>query len=458
MTIDALSDALHAYQPRDEAIPHGKGSIDITPDGATINNVVVTSPILTDWTPVFDLFNLDAAEFEVVDDTVRMSTWQQSKRTEDGSRDGVQLYAYSARFRRVTSARIRPEVIAEWRQALKVKTRQNLPAKIDTPAGTYVVLVADPQLGKKGTAEAVENWQRGVLGHLDAARQLGPAVERIHVAFQGDETENVVNSYGNQPHTIELNRSAQLELDYDMRVWTIREALALRKRTSASSVVSNHGEWTRNGGKEPVTTRNDNASTFIARQVAKLFAELAPFTRREVEWTIGDTHPGVTLNLSGVDCYFSHGYVEKGKGASVETRTRAAIERQILGRTDELGDVATVVHGPLSPSLLERVRGADPVRLSGDRGREIIRVHARPIRRVVTAGRPRNVSRRARSSRMESPQCLLKPRRACSRASTATACSNGSGAGRRGTARSAGRNATTRGGPSGARPCKRTNG
>lgn len=56
-------------------------------------------------------------------------------------------------------------------------------------------------------------------------------------------------------------------------------------------------------------------------------------------WTIGEGDPAVTVTLSGVRCYFTHGYVEKGRGTSSETRTRAAIERQILGRTADLGDV-----------------------------------------------------------------------------------------------------------------------
>jgi len=343
MTDDTLTAALdNAPAPRQNGPAIGSGKIDLTPDGAQLNNVVVDQPVLNrDWSAVFNLFNLDARDFDVVDDTVSMSTWQQSKRTEDGSRDGIQLYAYSARFRRITAARIDPEVVQTWRAALQVRPRPAKPAAADTaPAGTYVILVADPQLGKKGTAEAVDNWQRGVTRHIEAARRLGKAVSAVHVAFQGDETENVVNSYGNQPHTVELNRSRQLELDYDMRVWTMREALALRKPVTASSVISNHGEWTRNGGKEPVTSQNDNASTFIARQVRSLFNELAPHTGQNIEWTIGETHPGVTVNLSGVDCYFSHGYIEKGKGGSVELKTRSAIERQIIGRTDDLGAIA----------------------------------------------------------------------------------------------------------------------
>lgn len=320
-------------------VVNSTATIDVDSDGATINNVVVDSPILDDWSPVFELFNLNPANFEVVDDTVRMSTWQQSKGLDDGTRDTIQLYSYSARFRRINKDMIPVAKVTEWRESLLGSTRSIswTPRNDlrDTPS-TYNVLVADPQLGKKGTEEAVENWKRGILGHVEQAQRISPT--SVHIAFQGDETENCMGNYANQPATIELNRSQQLELDFDMRVWTLRQVANLGLPISVSSVISNHGEWTRWGmSKEVVTSRNDNASTYIARQVKRLFDELEPFGGPQIHWYIGDDTPGVTVNLSGVDCYFSHGYVEKGKGGNTEAKMHNAIERQILGDTDRHG-------------------------------------------------------------------------------------------------------------------------
>lgn len=321
-----------------------QGSIDVDGEGATVNNIVVDSPILDDWGPVFELFNLNPNEFEVVDDTVRMSTWQQSKGAEDGTRDSIQLYSYSARFRRVNKEMISPEIVERWRAGLlssiPIFKRRLHPSMAGEPL-TYLVLVADPQLGKKNTTEAEANWRRGVTEHAHKIVQLlelGHRIERIHIAFQGDETENCMGNYANQPATIELNRSQQLELDYDLTVWTIKHLAAIGLPISVSSVISNHGEWTRWAlSKDTVTSRNDNASTYIRRQVMRLFSELEPFGGPMIDWYIGDDTPGVTVSLSGVDCYFSHGYVEKGKGATTEARMQNAIERQILGDTDRHG-------------------------------------------------------------------------------------------------------------------------
>lgn len=318
----------------------GAGRVDVDNDGATITGATVAESYEArgNFDHVFALFNLDPAAFDVADETVRCTTWQQSKALDDGSRDIVQLYAYSFRARRRTADQINPAIVDQWRAALIARPFTNRAPIVG--GATYPLLIADPQLGKKDTDQAVDNWRRGVTLHLHEAMSLRHKLARIHVAFMGDEHENVMGNYRNQPHTVELNRSRQLELDYDLRVWTIREALKLGLPVTASSVISNHGEWTREGDtKDPVTTRNDNSSTHIARQVQKLFDELAPFTGQSVEWTIGDTRPGIIVPMSGVKVYLTHGYVEKGRGASTEVRTRAALERQILGRTDELGDV-----------------------------------------------------------------------------------------------------------------------
>ena len=308
--------------------------LDVGPDGGEFTDFVTKEPV-TDWDMVFEQFNLDPTQFEVVGDTVRMSTWQQSKRTENGERDVVQLYSYRASFRRINRHMVPEELFDQWKEELKgygpIKPSEVL------SEGCYVILVADPQLGKKGTSQAIDNWQRGVSWHVATARAMG--VESVHVAFMGDEIEAVADSYTNQPHTIELNQSQQLELDFDLRVWTMKQALSLGVPVSASSVISNHGEWTRKGSKDPVTTQNDNASTHIARQVQKLFKELEEHGVAPIEWHIGDSHPGVTVTLGGVECYFSHGYVEKGRGATTEARVKNAIERQILGRTEDLGTI-----------------------------------------------------------------------------------------------------------------------
>ena len=73
------------------------GRMELGPDGGEFTDIKTDHPI-SDWSEVFGRFQLDPDAFEIVDDTVRMSTWQQSKRTDNGDRDVVNLYSYRASY------------------------------------------------------------------------------------------------------------------------------------------------------------------------------------------------------------------------------------------------------------------------------------------------------------------------------------------------------------------------
>ena len=62
-------------------------------DGGELFTGVLDAPISEDWSPILRSFGLDPNIFMVVDDKVKMSKWQQSKRTESGDRDIVWLYS-----------------------------------------------------------------------------------------------------------------------------------------------------------------------------------------------------------------------------------------------------------------------------------------------------------------------------------------------------------------------------
>lgn len=321
--------------------------VELDATGGTLTTGVLKAPVEDrSFSTVFQAFGMNPDEYSILNDSVRMSTWQQGGRNEDGEWERQSLYSYRATF--VKRAAVGPDgetldltALEPLFRGVASRFRARAPRKGATPNGTYLIAVADPQLGKKGTQEAVENWQRGVKGHLQEVAnltKLGTPPEAIHVAFMGDETEGVCNSYRNQPHTVELNLSEQVELDTKLRTWTIREALATGLPVSVSSVISNHGEtWVRNGGKDPVTTQSDNLSTTVARQVKHAFDTFAPEAR--LSWHIADSDPAVIVELSGVKVYTTHGHVQKGRGASTELRTKMAMERQIVSNPGRFADI-----------------------------------------------------------------------------------------------------------------------
>lgn len=134
----SLADRLADARP-----PEPLGHVEVGADGGEFTDIRTSEP-LTDWSGVFRQFNLDPELFEIVDDTVRMSSWQQSKRTDSGDRDVVTLYSYRARFRRLVSTIDLPALYAA------ARTRPRVRAKVVPADRATVVVFADPQIGKTG--------------------------------------------------------------------------------------------------------------------------------------------------------------------------------------------------------------------------------------------------------------------------------------------------------------------
>lgn len=245
------------------------------------------------------------------------------------------------------------EKMQSWTTALIANsTTQTRPryAKALGPVGTRVITIADPQLGGRGTALAVAQWQGYFLDSLEHTQSLldqGRPIEGIHIAMMGDEFNGVANNYANQLFEAELAQDKQEELALDLTVWSINKAFGLGLPVSFSAVASNHGDKTRNGKKDVDTSTYDNGSLQNGRLAKRVIKNGTRFGGPKVaSWHFAEDTPGVVVRLSGEPIYFSHGHIERGGGASTELRTKSAIEKQLLGDrldTGRLQDVRAFV-------------------------------------------------------------------------------------------------------------------
>jgi hypothetical protein len=183
------------------------GKLELTSNGGSFTGVEVNEPIRGDWSAVFARFNLDPNEFVIADDTVRMSSWQSSKRTDDGDRDLVWLYSYSARFTRKT-AESKIDLPALYAAA---KNASPVAQPLNNDRATVIVW-ADPQIGKTGsrggTAELIAR-STVIREKLDAL--LGErSPSKILIADAGDGIEGF-ESGGNPMFTNDLSLSGQLD-------------------------------------------------------------------------------------------------------------------------------------------------------------------------------------------------------------------------------------------------------
>lgn len=234
--------------------------------GGSFSNVKSDSPI-TDWSGVFKQFNLDPDSFEIVDDTVRMSMWQQSKRTENGDRDVVNLYSYRAQFRKIN-----PKEKAEFESILeRIRTFTPLPSR-DMRARSdesQIVVPSDLQVGKSdwngGSEETAAQALASFATAAEFAREERPA--EICIVDPGDAIENMFNT-PSQLATNDLTVDRQIELALHIFLSGVEMLAPLAPSLRFAGVSSNHGT-VRTGLKAPAGDVHADYGLAIARMMRR---------------------------------------------------------------------------------------------------------------------------------------------------------------------------------------------
>ena len=299
-----------------------KGKVEVGPDGGEFTNVTLDAPIVADdWGRVFRIFQLNGDEFEVVDDTVRMSTWQQSKGTEDGGRDLVQLYSYSARFRRKPKQRLSDDEIASRRKAVqgwKIPVQRSRTRVESERPVAAVINLADIQGGKSAGGGVAATQQRlhdgleNVTLWLDRMA-LHHDIAEIVLVNNGDPMEGCAGNYAAQLFTVELNTRGQMNFVLDVWEQYAKHLFPRADKARFVSVLCNHGEFGRMGQAKNQTSDSDNAGGFLAETLRRVL-DRPEFAH--VAWTIPDDDMNVYADVAGVPMAFNHGHKIPGSDAN----------------------------------------------------------------------------------------------------------------------------------------------
>jgi hypothetical protein len=305
-----------------------KGTFTIESDGGVFEDVTLDAPVVdSDFSRVFRIFQQDPDEFEIVDDTVRMSTWQQSKATDDGVRDLVQLYSYSARFKRKPKQRLSDEEIAERRAEVRkwkipgrtYTAKRRTRVKVTSTPVAAVINLADVQGGKsegggvKATQQRLHDGLENVGNWLDRMDDDYPIAE-IVLVNNGDPMENCAGNYAAQMFTVELNHRGQMNFVLDMWEQYAKHLFPRYDKARFVSVLCNHGEFGRMGGGKSQTSDSDNAGGFLAETLRRILEGQQGF--QHVEWTIPHDEMNVYADVAGVPMAFNHGHKIPGNDAS----------------------------------------------------------------------------------------------------------------------------------------------
>jgi hypothetical protein len=282
-------------------------------DGGELATGTLTEPLGDDWSPILKSFGLDPDVFEVVGDKVRMSKWQSSKRLENGDRDLIWLYSYRATFAR----RKTPNIGDLDFETIRKNIRTFKPTK-DKPSNeiptTFVVLWADWQLAKsasggvKATIDRVLASFNKTVKRVEELKQNGRNIEQIAFVNMGDPIEGCEGHYASQLFSVEQTQRQQLLTALDLWTTGVSTLSGLAQRTKFISTLSNHGEWMRRGGRS-ITTDSDSADGFLADTLKRIVEGYDLVD----DWHIPHDQMTNQVNLSGIECAFTHGHKISGK-------------------------------------------------------------------------------------------------------------------------------------------------
>jgi hypothetical protein len=315
-----------------------------TSEHVDVETGVLEQPIVTvtDWHGVMRTFGLDPAEFEVVDDTVKMSRWQQSKRTEDGDRDVVWLHSYKARFRRIQNRVPEEDVAALRREIRAFKLPRRSPGTgLGAPA-TFYTGWSDWQFGKgegggyRGTQARILDSFEQTHDRIRDLRKIGRNIESLSVWNMGDPNEGCDSNYPSQLNTVELNRRQQLTMVLDLWTKGLEFLAPLAEDVEFGSVLCNHGEWTRQGfGTKAVTDDSDNIGGYLAETLQRVLT--GKRGTEHIRWAIPDDQMVMHTVMSGVPVALAHGHKAPGSAKELEwLRGQSIKAHREIGREPRL--------------------------------------------------------------------------------------------------------------------------
>ena len=324
-----------------------------------ISTGVVDKPI-TNWDSILESFGLDPEVFQVADDKVRMSKWQSSKRLENGDRDQIWLYSYKAVFTRRAKPKISDKDIEEIRSSIRGFKPSKEKISTDTPS-TFVVLWADWQLyksasgGIKGTIKRVEDSFNKTYQRINELKKAGRNIEQIAFVNLGDPVESCDGHYSSQLFTVQGTQRQQLLTALDLWATGVQTLSNLAPKRKFISVLSNHGEWQRRNGKN-ITSDSDSADGFLADALERILEGKNHID----DWHIPHDEMTMQVNLSGMECAFTHGHKITGKelewlrGQSLRLLRDNGAEPRIWF-TGHRHHISVIDHGPFTriqaPSL-----------------------------------------------------------------------------------------------------------
>jgi len=318
-----------------ESLMQGKASVKITGDTGVIETGRLTERITaeTGWDPVLRILGFDDPEnWIVLEDTVTMASWEQSKALEDGTRSTIRLYSYRARIQRRThEIEMADEELSDAVKRMR-KKRYTINRTLGTGLGPEVGWVhhqGDEQAGKdknNGGLQRLEDVEAFVLESsikaMKSHMKRGANIVAILDNAAGDRIENIFGHYPSQGRTTEtLRKQKAYATESDIARTEVFAELGLP--ITKVYTPSNHGEMRQVLSQPSFSSESDNWDLIIAEDVKRVI-DRSPIAD-QITWHIPHDEPVTYFDFCGVGLGATHGHKADGKN----------LPKWVLGQRDK---------------------------------------------------------------------------------------------------------------------------
>ena len=320
-------------------IQHPKGfEPSATFNQATKSGEIVSKPQKSndiDWQEQLEsYFGKDAHKYKVLENQAEIRYWDMA------GNPPQRLYYFKAKI--VSSEQYMPDEDFKKLLASAGRLKKKTTKKPVKDTKTFCIALADFQIGKEGTEEAIErfiDYIPKIKAQIKQIQKVEP-LEQVLFAGLGDLVESCSNHYNMQEFSTIMDERSQQKVARRMIYTLIKEIMPLFSKGLVCFIGGNHGE-NRNNGRA-YTTFADNKDVMLAEELQEIFKE-SPAYSKSLDFIIPDNELHLTIEISDVAILLLHGHQMKGAGNS-QAKARKWLSDQAFSR-NATADADIVLHG-----------------------------------------------------------------------------------------------------------------
>ena len=290
-----------------------------------------------DWKEQLEsYFGADAKNYKVLQDTAEIRFWDSNI----GNGNIERLYYFKAKI--VSNKAYMPDDDFKKLLASAGRLNKKTTKKPVKDSKTFCIALADFQIGKEGTEEAIErfiDYIPKIKAHVKQIQKIEP-LEQVLFAGLGDLVESCSNHYNMQEFSTILDERSQQKVARRMIYTLIKEIMPLFSKGLVCFIGGNHGENRKNG--KAYTTFADNKDVMLAEELQEIFKESTAYNK-SLDFIIPDNELHLTLEVSDTVLLLLHGHQMKGAGNS-QAKARKWLSDQAFSR-NSTSDADIVLHG-----------------------------------------------------------------------------------------------------------------